>query len=200
MKRLLRITLILVLTATTGLVGNLPEAKGDLNTSAETENTTTEKTPIPVSLPAVATVTLNDGNTRSGQMVDLNSEQLIIKKNNSRAIVSIADIMRVEFSENFWWPTSTGFIVIRGKDTVPEGEPVRLEVGMDGFEWVEKEQGIANISSEAVEDVDGEGMEYLEGIVGVVNSGKSRYVVSKIEFDVENQLLIITATATSRQE
>ncbi len=71
---------------------------------------------------------------------------------------------------------------------------------LDGFQWEKKEQGIANISSEAVEDVDGEGMEYLEGIVGVVNSGKVRFVVSEIEFDVENQLLIITATAALRQE
>ncbi len=70
MKRLLRITLILVLVATTGLVGSLPEAKSDPNTVAETETATTEENPIPVSLPTEATVTLNDGNTRSGQVVD----------------------------------------------------------------------------------------------------------------------------------
>ncbi|NEP41769.1 MAG: hypothetical protein F6K35_22060 [Okeania sp. SIO2H7] len=200
MKTLLRITLILVLTATTGLVGNVREAKGNSNTSAETETATTAATPIPVSLPAVATVTLSDRNTRSGQVVDLNSEQLIIKRGNSPATVSIADIVRVEFDGEVWWPTGSEFIVIRGDDTIKEGEPVRLEVGMDGFEWVEKEQGIANISSEAVMDIDGEGREYLEGILDVIDGGKFRYVVREIEFDLENQLLIITATAASRQE
>jgi hypothetical protein len=199
MKRLLRIALILVLTATTGLVGNLPEAKSDPNTIAETETATKEATPIPVSLPAGATVTLNDGNTRSGQVVDLNSEQLIIKRGNSRPTVSIADIVRVEFDGEVWWPTGSELIVIRGDDTIKEGEPVRLEVRLDGFEWEEKEQGIANISSEAVEDVNGRGKR-LRGILGVVNSGKVRFVVSEIEFDVENQLLIITATAALRQE
>lgn len=199
MKRLLRITLILVLTATTGLVANLPEAKGDPNTSAETENATTAAIPIPVSLPAGATVTLKDGNTRSGQVVDLNSEQLIIKRGNSRPTVSIADIVRVEFDGEVWWPTGSEFIVIRGDDTIKE-ERARLQVRMDGFEWVEKEQGIANISSEAVVDVDGEGREYLVGILGVIKDGKTRYVINEIEFDLENQLLIITATGTSRQE
>lgn len=199
MKRLLRITLILVLAATTGLVGNLPEAKSDLNTSAETESATTEKTPIPVSLPAGATVTLNDGNTKSGQVVDLNSEQLIIKRGNSSPSVPIANIARVEFDGEVWWPTGSELIVIRGDDTIKEGEPVRLQVRLDGFEWEEKEQGIANISSEAVVDVNGRGKR-LRGILGVVNSGKIRFVVSEMEFDVENQLLIITATATSRKE
>ena len=200
MKTLLRITLILVLTATTGLVGNVPEAKGDRNTSAETETATTAATPIPVSLPAVATVTLSDRNTRSGQVVDLNSEQLIIKINNNPATVSIADIVKVEFDGEVWWPTGSDKIKIRGDDTIKEGEPVRLEVQMDGFEWVEKEQGIANISSEAVMDIDGEGREYLDGILDVIDGGKFRYVVREIEFDLENQLLIMTATAASRQE
>ncbi len=89
--------------------------------------------------------------------------------------------------------------MIRGDDTIKGGEPVRLQVRMDGFEWVEKEQGIANISSEAVVDANGRGRR-LRGIFGVINSGKVRFVVSEIEFDVEKQLLIITATATSRQE
>jgi len=199
MKTLLRITLIVVLTATTGLLGNLPEAKGDPNTSTETETAATETTPIPVSLPAGATVTLRDGNTRSGQVVDLNSEQLIIKRGNSRPTVSIADIVRVEFDGEVWWPIGSEFIVIRGDDAIEEGEPVRLQVRLDGFEWVEKEQGIANISSEAVVDVNGRGKR-LRGIIGVINSGKVRFVISEMEFDVENQLLIITATAKSRKE
>ncbi|MDY6805409.1 MAG: hypothetical protein SXA11_16595 [Cyanobacteriota bacterium] len=200
MKILLRITLILVLSATTGLLGKLPEAKSDPNTLAQTEDATTATPPIPVSLPALAKVTLKDGNTRSGRAIDFNSEQLTIKRDKSRATVPIADIVGVEFDGSVWWPEGTEFITIRGDDTIKKGEPVRLQVRMDGFEWVEKERGIANISSEAVVDVDGQGTENLKGILGVVNSGQIRYVISQIEFDLENKLLSIAAIATARPE
>ncbi|NER05514.1 MAG: hypothetical protein F6K17_24460 [Okeania sp. SIO3C4] len=65
---------------------------------------------------------------------------------------------------------------------------------MDGLEWEDAEKGIAVIKPEAVVGVD-----ETKGIPrGVDRPRKSRYIVSEMEFELEQQILIITATSYSR--
>ncbi|NES64954.1 MAG: hypothetical protein F6K24_06680 [Okeania sp. SIO2D1] len=67
---------------------------------------------------------------------------------------------------------------------------------MDGLEWENIEKGIAKIKPEALVGVDDR-----KGIPRPMrNIFKSRYIVSQIEFQPEQQILIITATSHSREE
>ncbi|NET41808.1 MAG: hypothetical protein F6K15_07685 [Okeania sp. SIO2B3] len=67
---------------------------------------------------------------------------------------------------------------------------------MDSLEWEDAEKGIAVIKPEAVVGVD-----EAKGLPRDMKCpGKSRYIVSEMEFELEQQILIITATSHSRTE
>ncbi|NEP83198.1 MAG: hypothetical protein F6K39_36685 [Okeania sp. SIO3B3] len=76
-----------------------------------------------------------------------------------------------------------------------EGKPRRFQLGMNGLEWEDTEKGIAVVKPEAVVGVD-ERKGLPRSIIR--NPEKSRYIVSKMEFVPEEQILIITATSLSR--
>ncbi|QQW30898.1 hypothetical protein AP9108_09895 [Arthrospira sp. PCC 9108] len=53
--------------------------------------------PIPISLPTSAAVSLVNGGQRSGQLVEINSQYLIVTRGDSRAQEAIANVSRVQF-------------------------------------------------------------------------------------------------------
>ncbi|NES06261.1 MAG: hypothetical protein F6K22_27685 [Okeania sp. SIO2F4] len=67
---------------------------------------------------------------------------------------------------------------------------------MDGLEWEDVEKGIAIIKPEAVVGVD-DRKGLPRSMRNIINS---RYIVSEMEFEPEQQILIITATSQSRKE
>ncbi|NEO52673.1 MAG: hypothetical protein F6K54_06035 [Okeania sp. SIO3B5] len=77
-----------------------------------------------------------------------------------------------------------------------KGKPRRFQVRMDGLEWEDAEKGIAVIKHEAVVGVD-----ETKGLPREMKKvGKSRYIVSEMEFELEQQILIITAASHSRKD
>ncbi|RAQ42291.1 hypothetical protein B9S53_12685 [Arthrospira sp. O9.13F] len=152
--------------------------------------------PIPVSLPTRAAVTLVNGGQRSGQLVEMNSQYLVVTRGESRGQEAIANVSRVQFSGDIWWPTSDGRIVIRGDHENTGGNPRRFRVRVDGLVWEDADKGILAIAPEAVIAVDDE-----PGVPrGMRNIIHSRYVVTAIEFDRQNSELIITAKLLSPSE
>lgn len=152
--------------------------------------------PIPFSFPTNARVVLKDGDSRSGKVIDINSQNITIKKGESRHPEAIANVTRIEFKGEIWWPTSSKSIRIRGGELDMNGEPRRFQLRMDGLEWEDVEKGIAIIQPEAVVGVD-ERKGLPRSMRNIINS---RYIVSEMEFEPEQQILIITATSQSRKE
>ncbi|MDT9277558.1 MAG: hypothetical protein P5680_23780 [Limnospira sp. PMC 737.11] len=155
--------------------------------------------PIPISLPTSATVILVNGGQRSGQLVEIKPQYLIVTRGESRAQEAIANVSRVRLGGDIWWPTSDGRIVLRGNGDDEEnivGNPRRFRVRVDGLVWEDADKGILAIAPEAVIAVDDK-----PGVPrGMRNIIYSRYVVTAIEFDPQNAELIITARLRSRSE
>ncbi|CDM93258.1 hypothetical protein [Limnospira indica] len=152
--------------------------------------------PIPVSLPTRAAVTLVNGGQRSGQLVEINPQYLVVTRGESRGQEAIANVSRVQFSGDIWWPTSDGRMVIRGDHENTGGNPRRFRVRVDGLVWEDADKGILAIAPEAVIAVDDE-----PGIPrSMRNIIHSRYVVTAIEFYPQNSELIITAKLLSPSE
>ncbi len=152
--------------------------------------------PIPFSFPTNAIVVLKDGDSSSGKVIDINSQDITIKKGKSRSQEAIANVTRIKFQGEIWWPTSSKPISIRGNEIETKGGPRRFQLRMDGLEWEDVEKGIAIIKPEAVVGVD-ERKGLPRSMRNIINS---RYIVSEMEFEPEQQILIITATSQSRKE
>ncbi|WP_293142000.1 hypothetical protein [Okeania sp. SIO3I5] len=165
----------------------------------EAEAKSTEQ-PIPFSFPTKATVVLKDGRSRSGKITDINTQNITIQKGQSIAKEAIANISRIDFNGDIWWPASSKIMKFRGdKDGINmQGKPRRFQLRMDGLEWEDAENGVAIVKPESVIGVDDERTDLLQTIIR--NPEKSRYIVSKMEFVPEEQILIITATSRSRTE
>ncbi|MGK7901171.1 MAG: hypothetical protein AB4352_07105 [Hormoscilla sp.] len=191
------IAAIVLLGTVTGLVGDAREASSHGNILTVAQNRR-EKPPIPLSLPNKARVWLEDGTSRSGQVVGMDGQKLRIKKGSSRGSLPIDQIDHVKLEGDIWWPNSTGYLVMRGEDTPAEGKNKVFLVGIDGLEWENSERGIVKILPEAVMEVDGRsGMP--RAMRGLILSGYSRYVVKEMRFNPEEGRMEITATAQSRQ-
>lgn len=179
----------------TVVIGDMKQAISNSNPIVEAQ-AQSQPQPIPMSLPVKARVILKDGDSRSGKLTEINSQHLTITRDGSNGKEAIANITRIEFDGDIWWPTSTGYIVIRGNEVEMKGKPRRFQVQMDGLEWENTEKGIAKIKPEALVGVDDR-----KGIPRTMrNIIKSRYIVSEIEFQPEQQIVIITATSHSREE
>ena len=162
----------------------------------EAEAKSTEK-PIPFSFPTKATVVLKDGDSRSGKVTDINSQNITIKKGESIVEEAIANIDWIEFNREIWWPASSKFIKLRGDEVEMKGTPRRFQLRMDGLEWEDAEKGVAVVKMETVVWFDDRKCPCRTIIR---EPKKSRYIVSKMEFKPQEQILIITATSLSRTE
>ena len=129
-------------------------------------------------------------------VITVNSQYITIKKGESRGQEAIANVVRIKFHGDLWWPTSDGITVLRGGDVDKIGKIRRFEVGVDGLIWTNADQNPIEIKLESVIRVD-EGEDIPRGIRNIING---RYVVSKMEFEPERQIWIITATLQSRKE
>ncbi len=193
--KITKITIIFLVACLTVAGGDIRQAIGNPNQIVQSEVESTAK-PIPVSLPVKARVLLNNGDSRSGKVMDINSQHLTIKRDGSNRKEAIANVARIEFDGEVWWPNSSRPIVIHGDEVEMKGKPRRFQVQMDGLEWVNTEEGIAVIKPEAVIGVD-DRKGLPRSMRNIINS---RYIVSVIEFQSEPQILIITATSHSREE
>ena len=129
-------------------------------------------------------------------VITVNSQYIIIKKGDSRGREAIANVKEIRFYGDLWWPASDGIIILRGGSVDEIGTVRRFEVGVDGLVWTNADQNPIEIKPESVIRVDEK-----EGIPREMrNIINSRYVVSKMEFEPERQIWIITATLKSRKE
>ena len=190
-----RITIIFLVACLTLMARETREAIANPKFIVQAEAKSIVKA-IPVLLPQNGTVFLKSGDRRSGRVIDVNSEYIIIKKGRSRDRVAIADVTEIRFNGDLWWPTSDGITILRGGDVDKIGKIRRFEVGVDGLVWTNADQNPIEIKPESVIRVD-----EREGIPREMrNIINGRYVVSKMEFEPERQIWIITATLQSRKE
>ena len=190
-----RITIIFLVACLTLMARETREAIANPKSSVQAEAKSTVK-PSPVALPLNGTVFLNSGDSRSGSVIDVNSEYITVKKGRSRGRVAIANVKEIRFYGDPWWLTSDGMTVLRGDDVDKIGKVRRFEVGVDGLVWTNADQNPIEIKPESVIRVD-EGEDIPRGMRNIING---RYVVSKMEFEPEGQIWIITATLQSRKE
>ena len=189
-----RITIIFLVACLTLMARETREAIANPKSIVQAEAKSTVK-PIPVALPQNGTVLLNSGDSRSGSVIDVNSEYITVKKGRSRGREAIANVKEIRFNGDLWWPTD-GIIIIRGGQMDKIGKIRRFEVGVDGLVWTNADQNPIEIKPESVIRVD-----EREGIPREMrNIINGRYVVSKMEFEPERQIWIITATLQSRKE
>ena len=190
-----RITIIFLVACLTLMARETREAIANPKSIVQAEAKPTVK-PIPVSLPRNGTVLLNSGDGRSGSVIDVNSEYITVKKGRSRGREAIANVKEIRFYGDLWWPASDGIIILRGGSVDEIGTVRRFEVGVDGLVWTNADQNPIEIKPESVIRVD-----EREGIPREMrNIINSRYVVSKMEFEPERKIWIITATLKSRKE
>ena len=190
-----RITIIFLVACLTLMARETREAIANPKSIVQAEAKPTVK-PIPVSLPLNGTVFLNSGDSRSGSVIDVNSQYITVKKGGSRGREAIANVQEIRFYGDLWWPASDGIIILRGGSVDEIGTVRRFEVGVDGLVWTNADQNPIEIKPESVIRVDEK-----EGIPREMrNIINSRYVVSKMEFEPERQIWIITATLKSRKE
>ena len=190
-----RITIIFLVACLTLMARETREAIANPKSIVQAEAKSTVK-PIPVALPQNGTVFLNSGGRRSGSVIDVNSEYITVKKGGSRGREAIANVKEIRFYGDPWWLTSDGMTVLRGDDVDKIGKVRRFEVGVDGLVWTNADQNPIEIKPESVIRVD-----EREGIPREMrNIINARYVVSKMEFEPERQIWIITATLKSRKE
>ena len=131
--KMTRITIIFLVACLTLMARETREAIANPKSIVQAEAKSTVK-PIPVSLPRNGTVFLNSGDSRSGSVIDVNSEYITVKKGGSRGRVAIADVKEIRFNGDLWWPTD-GIIIIRGGQMDKIGKIRRFEVGVDGLIW-----------------------------------------------------------------
>ncbi|WP_293075642.1 hypothetical protein [Okeania sp. SIO3B5] len=192
--KITQIIIIFLVACLTVVVGDIRQTIANPKLIVKTECKPTVQ-PIPFSFPTNARVVLKDGDSRSGTVIDINSQDITIKKDR---IVpeAIANIVRIKFQGDIWWPISSKPSKIRGDEVDMKGKPRRFQVRMDGLEWEDAEKGIAVIKHEAVVGVD-----ETKGLPREMKKvGKSRYIVSEMEFELEQQILIITAASHSRKD
>ena len=190
-----RITIIFLVACLTLMARETREAIANPKSIVQAEAKPTVK-PIPVSLPRNGTVLLNSGDGRSGSVIDVKSEYITVKKGRSRGREAIANVKEIRFYGDLWWPASDGIIILRGGSVDEIGTVRRFEVGVDGLVWTNADQNPIEIKPESVIRVD-----EREGIPREMrNIINSRYVVSKMEFEPERKIWIITATLKSRKE
>ena len=190
-----RITIIFLVACLTLMARETREAIANPKSIVQAEAKSTVK-PIPVALPRNGTVFLNSGDSRSGSVIDVNSQYITVKKGGSRGREAIANVKEIRFYGDPWWLTSDGMTVLRGDDVDKIGKVRRFEVGVDGLVWTNADQNPIEIKPESVIRVD-EGEDIPRGMKNIINA---RYVVSKMEFEPERQIWIITATLQSRKE
>ncbi|MDY7004180.1 MAG: hypothetical protein SWX82_09550 [Cyanobacteriota bacterium] len=192
--KIAQIIIIFLVACLTILIGHTKQAISNSNHIVEAQAQSQAK-PIPISLPVKARVILKDGDSRSGKLTEINSQHLTITRGGSSRREAIANVTEIEFYRDISRLTSRGS-AIRGDKVEMKGKPRRFQVQMDGLEWENIEKGIAKIKPEALVGVDDR-----KGIPRPFrNIIKSRYIVSKIEFQQEQQMLIITAISHSREE
>ena len=194
--KITQIIIIFLVACLTVVVGDIRQTIANPKLIVKTECKSTVQS-IPFSFPTNARVVLKDGDSRSGTVIDINSQDITIKKGQ---IVkeAIANIVRIKFKGDIWWPTSSEPIKLRGDEDELDmkGTPRRFQVRMDDLEWEDAEKGIAVIKHETVLGVD-----EAKGLPRDMKCpGKSRYIVSEMELELEQQILIITATSHSRTE
>ncbi|GAB4294633.1 MAG: hypothetical protein Fur0025_31370 [Oscillatoriaceae cyanobacterium] len=153
---------------------------------------------IPLSLPTSVTVMGRNGD-RGGQLIDMNQRELTLSRSNRRATVPIADIETVKFDEDapLWWPNATT-PVYRGN--TPGGirqsdEASTFTVKMTGFQWENKQNGIAIIAADAVVECNGE-PGIPDDVAAGLRSDNRRYVVEEIRFELDKGLMIVTARSS----
>ncbi|MGD1808182.1 hypothetical protein ACP6PL_22485 [Dapis sp. BLCC M126] len=196
--KITQITIIFLVACLTVVVGNIKQTIANPNLLVTTETKIEKAKPIPVSLPIIAIVKLKDGDRQTGSVVGINSQDITIKRGQGSGKEDTANVTRIEFDERegFWWPTSDGIIIIRGGQVDKIGDIRRFEVLVDGLVWENVEENAIEIKPESVIRVDDR-----EDIRrSMWNVGKSRYVVSEMEFEPEQQIWIITATLQSKKE
>lgn len=138
---------------------------------------------IPVNLPSSAKVILNQGETMSGRLanIDANNEEITLELSGKSTQVMIKKIKKIEFK---------GEVILRGQRLVIRGED--NENNNNQKTWVEP---LANFSIKNSQT--GEGTikltsitnnAELRGILAVAK--KSNYVVNEIAFEASNKVRI----------
>ncbi len=153
---------------------------------------------IPLSLPTAVTVMVREAE-REGQLIDMNARELTLSRSNRRTTVSLAEIDTVTFDEKgeLWWPNATE-PVYRGNNDggiQQSDEASTFKVKMTGFQWEDKNKGIANIRADAVVECNGE-PGIPDDVAAGLRSDNRRYVVEEIRFDLNNGLMIVTARSS----
>ncbi|MEB3339936.1 hypothetical protein [Okeania sp.] len=193
--KITKITIIFLMACLTLGIQDRRQVIANSKPIVETKAISTTKL-IPFSFPTKATVVLKDGDSRSGKLTDINSQNITIKRGQKIAQEAIANIDWIEFNGDIWWPASSKYTKFRGLEIETKYKPRNFQLRMDGLEWEDAENGVANVKPEAVVGVD-----EREGLPRSINtSNKSRYIVSKVKFEPDQQILIITATSQSRTE
>ena len=187
--KITQVIIIFLIACLMVVIGDFKQTIANPNLIVETK--LKEPNPIPFSVPIKAIVKLKDGDRRTGGVVGINSQHIMIKREQSIEKEDITNVTRIEFDERdgFWWPTSDGKIAIRGPKVDETGNIRRFEVQVDGLVWENVEENAIEIKRESVIRVD-ERDSIPRGMRNIINS---RYVVSEMEFEPERKIWIITA-------
>ena len=146
---------------------------------------------IPIALPFKAKVFLNNGNSLSGGLTNVDSTQqkITLALSGQSKDVAVADINKVEF-EGKYRAIHSGKIVVRGNNSSnPCGNQKTWTESLANFKIVNPQDGQAEITLNSVNKFQ------LKGIRSVIENNS--YVVDEIMFDPSAQNITIKATACS---
>ena len=168
-----------------GLVGYASDLSKAPKQSLEIKQLQMENYLISIILPPIADIKLKDGNSRSGQLISLNSKEQKCELDVSGFVstVVISDIQKIVFRGEVDLSGTTK-IVIRGEDETVDAEETWNE-SLKNCEIIEPLEGEAQISLTSVSKPK------LKAIRAVAED--NRYVVKEIEFESSEKMLIKVA-------
>ncbi|GGA00609.1 hypothetical protein [Okeania sp. KiyG1] len=149
--------------------------------------------PIPVLLPTRARVKLKDGHQRTGSVVSVNSQQIMIKRGEISKAEDINNIEQIKFdkSECCWWPNGIDIIVLRGVGVETIRKDRHFKVRANELVWENVEEKAIEIKPESVIQIDNRPIYTPNDIPRSMRNVQGHYVVSKMEH--KEQVWIITA-------
>jgi hypothetical protein len=187
MKRFYSVLILALLTATVTGLGDMSLFVGQPAPLA-TATAVAQSAPIPVSLPAVAVITLKNGGERSGKVVGFDSQNrtILLKRGGDSSSIPLNQVAKVVYDRTAPFYREHGLLVMRGENAASPGDPDSWSnVPLSNFKVNDASRGQAVVMLDSVLP-----SSQLRGVRAV--AGSSTYVLDEMQFNLQQRTMTVS--------
>ena len=189
MKRFYSVLILALLTATVTGLGDMSLFVGQ-SAPLATATAVAQSAPLPVSLPAVAVITLKNGGERRGKVVGFDSQNqtILLQRGGDSSSIPLDQVAKVVYDRRIPFYREHGPIVVRGEKAAPAGDPDSWSnVPLSNFKVNDASRGQAVVMLDSVLPDS-----RLRGVRGVAVS--STYVLDEMQFNLQQRTMTVSVT------